>query len=227
MALAAGEGHRVVLVVATAGEEGEVEDGFLRSGQRLGEVRVAELRAAGRILGVARDSGMMFEPSNSRPNSFWEADVEAAAGALASILIEERADVLTVYDDNGGYGHPDHIQVHRVGRLAAQLAGTPRVFEATFEREMVAANQPGDTAGSPAGEVAVGKPAAEITTRVDVKSVLAVKEAAMRAHASQIAEDSWFLAMSPDRFEALFGTEWYIQVEPPAGDTPVLTDWLA
>ena len=90
------------------------------------------------MLGVARveflgyvDSGMVDTDTNGASGSFWSADVEEAAERLAAILREEDAEVLTCYDRIGGYGHPDHIQVHRVGRRAGELAGTPRVYEAT------------------------------------------------------------------------------------------------
>src|SRR5436190_20593502 len=109
MRKAADEGHRVVLVVATRGEVGEVPDGFLDDGEQLWERRVQETHAAAEILGAKRveflgyrDSGMMGEPTNDGPGTFWTADVEEAAQKLAAILLEEQADVLTVYDDNGG-----------------------------------------------------------------------------------------------------------------------------
>ncbi|MDQ4068224.1 MAG: PIG-L family deacetylase, partial [Actinomycetota bacterium] len=142
MAKAADEGHRVVLVVATRGEHGEVEEGFLDPGEPLWERRVKETQECAQILGVARveflgyvDSGMIGTPENDLPESFCQADVEEAAERLAAILMEERADVLTVYDENGGYGHPDHVQVHRVGLRAAELAGTPRVYMNTINRD--------------------------------------------------------------------------------------------
>ena len=122
MAREAAAGRRVVLVVATSGELGEVDDGFLDPGETLGERRAAELARAAEILGIAKveflgyhDSGMAGLPENDAPESFWSADVEEAAQRLAAILVGEDAEVLTVYDVNGGYGHPDHIQVHRVG----------------------------------------------------------------------------------------------------------------
>jgi LmbE family N-acetylglucosaminyl deacetylase len=142
MAAAADAGHRVVLVLATRGEHGEVDDGVLGEGETLAERRVLEVHAAAEILGVARvafldyvDSGMVGTPTNDEPGSFWSSDVEEAAQRLASVLREEQADVLTVYDAHGGYGHPDHIQVHRVGVRAAELAGTARVYEATMNRD--------------------------------------------------------------------------------------------
>ncbi|WP_026423031.1 PIG-L family deacetylase [Actinokineospora inagensis] len=222
MRKAADEGHRVVLVVATRGELGEVEDGFLAPGEDLTTRRVAETHAAAEILGVSRveflgytDSGMMGEPTNEIPGNFWTASVEEAATRLAAILTEESADVLTVYDDNGGYGHPDHIQVHRVGLRAAELAGTPRVYQATANRDEIderraAARAQGEDFGPPE-DMKIGKPAVELTARVDVTAYAGAKRAAMRAHASQIAEDSFFLALPDPAFALAFGTEWFIR----------------
>ena len=223
MARAAAAGHRVVLVTATAGDLGEVADGFLAPGETLAERRTAELAAAATILGVARteilgyrDSGMIGTPGNDDPECFWQADVDEAAARLAAILTEESADVLTVYDDHGNYGHPDHIQVHRVGIRAAELAGVGRVYEATVNRDQIGrllaeAAERGllelpdiEGVGSE-----MGLPESELTTAVDVSAHLDVKRAAMAAHASQIAETSFFLAMLPEAFAAAFSTEWY------------------
>src|SRR3954470_3967155 len=142
MAQLARGGHRVVMVTATKGEHGEVEDGFLSPGEELWQRRVVETAASAEILGVARheflgyvDSGMMGTPENEAANSFWGCDVEEAAGRLAAILRDEAPDVLVVYDDNGNYGHPDHIQVHRVGVRAAELAGVERVYEVTVDQD--------------------------------------------------------------------------------------------
>ncbi len=116
MAKASDDGHRVVLVVATKGEHGEVDEGILAPGEPLWPRRVQETLACAEILGVAGveflgyvDSGMMGTPENDLPGSFRKADVEEAAAGLAAILTEEKADVLTVYDENGNYGHPDHM----------------------------------------------------------------------------------------------------------------------
>ena len=83
-----------------------------------------------------RDSGMMGESTNDNPASFWQADLPEAAGKLAEILREENADLLITYDDNGGYGHPDHIQVHRVGARGG-VCRRVQVFEASFSREFM------------------------------------------------------------------------------------------
>ncbi|WP_031468437.1 PIG-L family deacetylase [Sciscionella sediminilitoris] len=230
---AADEGHRTVLVSATHGERGEIPEGFLAEGEQLASRRIAETRAAAEVLGVSRveflgyeDSGMvmgeaMQDESNFAPNAFWTASVEEAAERLATILREEQADVLTCYDEHGGYGHPDHIQVHRVGMLAAKLAGTPRVYQATQNRDQVLkamreyAERSGAENFEPPAEI--GMPEAELTTEVDVREYAGAKRAAMRAHASQIAEDSFFLAMPEEDFLRAFGTEWFIRVGTPAG----------
>ena len=223
MRAAADAGHRVVLVVATRGEHGEIVPGVLDEGETLAERRVAETHAAAAVLGVARveflgyvDSGMVDTETNGASGSFWSADVEEAAQRLVAILREEDADVLTCYDRIGGYGHPDHIQVHRVGRRAGELAGTPRVYEATsnrdeFRRMMAMAREAGQDAPDldPEG---FGSPEAELTTRVDVTPWLDAKRAAMRAHRSQIPDDSFFLTLDDERFALAFGTEWFIRV---------------
>ncbi|MBV8160662.1 MAG: PIG-L family deacetylase [Acidimicrobiia bacterium] len=226
LAKAASEGHRVVLVFGTRGEHGEVEDGFLDAGETLAERRVQETLRSAQILGAARveflgyvDSGMMGTPQNEEPASFWQADLEEAAARLASILAQEEADVLTVYDDHGVYGHPDHIQVHRVGVRAAELAGTRRVYESTGNRDAILAGMlearamgvelPGDL--DPNAFADFGVTDAEITTVVDVTDYLDVKRASMRAHASQIADTSFFLAIPEEFFARAFGQEWYIR----------------
>src|SRR2546423_4465279 len=241
MARAAAEGHRVVLVVATKGENGEVDAGYLDEGEALWERRVAETLRSAKVLGVARteflgyvDSGMMGTPENDAPDSFWQADVEEAAERLAVILREERADVLTVYDDNGGYGHPDHIQVHRVGVRAAELAGTPRVYQATMNRDHMLRGMRAFAEQNAEAKVEMpdieqeanfGKPESEITAAVDVMSYVDIKRQAMRAHASQIGEQSFFLTMPDDAFAHGFGTEWFIRAGAGPGITE--TDLLA
>lgn len=222
LAKAAAAGHRVVLVYATRGENGEVPDGFLRDGETLTERRTAETAAAAEILGAARveflgyiDSGMRNTPANDAPGSFWRADSGEAARRLEAILAEENARVLTIYDPNGGYGHPDHVKVNRVGLVAARLARTSRVFEATLNRDLIVRQRGERSANDPAlpdidgVDETMGLPEAELTTAVEVTSYLDRKRAAMAAHASQISDTSYFLSLSPDGFRQAFGTEWY------------------
>jgi LmbE family N-acetylglucosaminyl deacetylase len=241
IARAAAGGHRVVLVFATRGENGEVDDGFLRDGETLAERRVAETEAAASVLGASRvaflgytDSGMAGTPENDVAGSFWQADAEEAASRLAAILLEEDAEVLTVYDDHGGYDHPDHIQVHRVGIRAAELANTPHVYEATMNRdeikrfmvELSGAAEHGVTAREELGdpeELTMGMPAEMITTSVDVSEFVDTKRKALTEHRSQVDETSFFLAMPEEHFRLAFGTEWFIRRGAPAG---VTEDWI-
>jgi LmbE family N-acetylglucosaminyl deacetylase len=240
MRMASEQGHRVVLVVATRGEHGEIPEGFLADGEELWQRRVAETHASAEILGVHRteflgyvDSGMMGTPTNDEPGSFWTAPVEDAAQKLAALLREEDADALTCYDDIGGYGHPDHIQVHRVGMRAAELAGTPRVYQSTLNRDHMVRGMSTFAAEAAAAGFdmpdfsadSVGKPESDLTAAVDVSPYLEHKRRAMRAHTSQISEQSFFLAMPDNAFRHAFGTEWFIRDGHGPGITE--TDLLA
>lgn len=227
----AAEGHRVVLVTATRGELGEVPEGLLAEGEALPDRRVEELAEACRVLGIARqvflgynDSGMAGEDSNQRPGSFASADVDEAARLLADILEDEGADVLVAYDEHGGYGHPDHVMVHRVGLRAAELAGTHRVFMATIDRTYLQALMPSvqGTGIEITPEMTtmfetIGVSGTRVTTEIDVRGYLDIKRAAMRAHASQIGDTGFFLDMSDNVFTAVWGNEWYVRVRPDIG----------
>jgi LmbE family N-acetylglucosaminyl deacetylase len=155
---------------------------------------------------------------------------------LARILEEERADVLTVYDPNGVYGHPDHVQVHRVGVRAGELARTPRVVEGTMNRDhvlrliRVAADvfdsvDPGDRpTEEEVGELGVRE--SEITVAVDVREYALRKRHALAQHASQVPPDSFFLGIPDDAFVEAFGYEWFIRRDAPPGvqETDVFGD---
>ncbi|MEU8993735.1 PIG-L family deacetylase [Streptomyces caniferus] len=245
MARLAGQGHRVVLVLATAGERGLAPASSRERG--LGEVRRKEAHASARILGCSRvaflgyaDSGHTCAPAPARTGAepFASADVDEAAARLAALLTEERADLLTVYDPAGGYGHPDHVQVHRVGYRAARMAGTPVVLEATVDRTLLLR---GLRAASwvhrfppqfdrDSFRQAYGA-RAEITHRVPVKQHWRAKRASMSAHLSQAGggDSERTLAalgrLPGPAFRQVMGTEWYIQRGLPAG--PVLRDPLA
>jgi LmbE family N-acetylglucosaminyl deacetylase len=229
LARAAAEGHRVVLVMATVGEAGLAASADREDG-RLGERRLAELRDSARELGCARvewlgyaDSGMASDPSGA-PGSFADADVEEAAARLAAILDEEGADVLTVYDPAGGYGHPDHVQVHRVGTRAAGLAGTRVVLEATVDRRLLRralaliARLPGIPADFAPSRFAAAYSAPEVLThRVDVRRFARQKRAAMAAHATQAGADTGvrtlavLLRLPRPVFRWALGHEWYVE----------------
>jgi LmbE family N-acetylglucosaminyl deacetylase len=225
MARMVDEGHRVVLVTATDGALGEVPDGLLEPGETLAQRRARELDAACEVLGVSRhemlgfrDSGMAGEASNLDPSSFCQIDVDVAAAPLVAILEQEKADVIVYYDENGTYGHPDHIQVHNVGTRAAERAGVARRYMATVNRDYVrsladAAEEAGASVGPPRDMIKnLGVPGDRITTKVDVSAYVQRKRDAMRAHVSQISDSSFFLAMDDATFAATWGQEWYIHV---------------
>jgi LmbE family N-acetylglucosaminyl deacetylase len=238
MSKAADAGHTVVLVLGTRGEHGEPVDGVLAPGELLHDRRTTEAIESGRVLGASRvefldyvDSGMMGEPTNDAPDSFWRADLGQAAEKLAAILRDVSADVLVVYDDHGGYGHPDHIQVHRVGHRAAALLAAeghgPKVYEMTMNRDHIRRGMAAIVAQNPDAENpardfddSFGSSEDIITHAIDVSSYVDRKREAMAVHASQIPEDSFFLAMPIDVFGIAFGTEWFIDPVTSRHDEP-------
>jgi LmbE family N-acetylglucosaminyl deacetylase len=248
MARAAAQGHRVILVVATDGNEGLASSSFVADGQ-LGATRLDELRASARVLGVARvehlgyaDSGLGPETLPDPPGQqrFIAADPEAAAKLLADILVEESVDVLLTYDANGGYGHRDHVKAYAVATRAAELAGTPRVLHATVPRDTIcrAIALVGKVYRFPASfdpttfERAFS-PHSDITHRVNVMRYASAKQASMRAHASQASADSGadrtlaaFLRIPRPLYDVVFGHEWFVDPAHPEG-APVAGDVFA
>jgi LmbE family N-acetylglucosaminyl deacetylase len=231
LARASAEGHRVVLVVATNGDFGEVPDD-LGPGETLVDRRRAETMRSAAALGIHRvvwlgyqDSGMTGWEQNADPLAFVQAPVDEAAERLAAILREEAADVLTTYDWHGNYGHPDHVKVHTVGHRAADLAGTPSLFEATINRDAMVAMMAGNDAlgadfdpNGPADDGnPVGMPEAELTLRVDVSAYVDRKRESIKSHVSQVTDTGTFLDMPEEIFAVAFGTEWFIERGAPAG----------
>jgi N-acetyl-1-D-myo-inositol-2-amino-2-deoxy-alpha-D-glucopyranoside deacetylase len=212
MAKYAAEGARVTLVTCTLGELGEVIPpslAYLAAAKEdgLGEYRIGELTAACAELGVTdhrflggpgrwRDSGMMGTEGNDDPRCFWRADVDQAARALLDVIAEVRPQVLLTYDAHGAYGHPDHIQAHRVAWRACELAGpdAPEKFYATATLESGLA-----------------------TTEVEASAWFGAKLAAMRAHATQITVDPPFFALSDGVRRPASGTEYYTLLAGPRG----------
>lgn len=269
MAKYAAEGVQVTLVTCTRGEEGEIivpELAHLAADQDdgLGEYREKELADALAALGVTdqrwlggagryRDSGMMGTPANERPECFWRADLREAADHLVPVIREVRPQVLITYDDFGGYGHPDHIQAHRVATYAHALAGAPSyrmdlgepwdipkvywsaVPESLFREGLRRLRAADDTMTferlDPGGELPpTFVPDELITTRIDATAYVEHKAAAMRAHATQITVDGPFFALSNNIGNYIWGTECYRLVRGTPGPDPatgVETDLFA
>lgn len=235
MAKAVAAGHRVVLVVATSGGVGDADADVLDEGETLADHRRRETLASAEALGVARveflgygDSGLDGASPAPGTEAFAQVDPDAAAQRLAAVLDDEGADVLTSYDPNGGYGHPDHLQVHAVGRRAAALAGTPVLLEATVHREVIRAglelvsglglDLPPEW--NPSETDHWFTPGDAITHTIDVGEHLAAKRASMAAHASQATSSvsttrtlAQFLSLPEPFYAMAFGTEWFVQVD--------------
>ncbi|WP_411102052.1 N-acetyl-1-D-myo-inositol-2-amino-2-deoxy-alpha-D-glucopyranoside deacetylase [Streptomyces sp. cmx-4-9] len=256
MAKYAAEGVHVTLVTCTLGEEGEVIPPALAHlaadrDDTLGAHRTAELADAMAELGVTdhrflggpgrfRDSGMMGAPQNDRPEAFWSADVDEAAAYLVEVVREVRPQVLVTYDPDGGYGHPDHIQAHRVAMRAAELAaegayrrdlGDPHTIEKIYwnrvprsvvEEGFAALRAPGAAAAFPALATPADVPGVvedgRITTEIAGEDRhAAAKAAAMRAHATQVAVAGSVFALSNDLAQPLLTREFYERVAGPPG----------
>jgi len=237
MAGLAAQGHRVVLVVATAGENGLSETSVA---SRLGKVRAAELDASTAVLGCARvhhlgyaDSGLdgRAAPCPGSPPPFAQVPVSEAAAAVAGILREEHADLITGYDAAGGYGHPDHLQVHHVAAEAARLAGIEVLLEATVDRALLlrALRLIGAVYPLPAGADARAlanayAPPEAITQRINVRPWARAKRAALAAHASQttggdtLRTVAALSALPLPLFRRILGVEWYIRRTPSEED---------
>ncbi|MET9389747.1 N-acetyl-1-D-myo-inositol-2-amino-2-deoxy-alpha-D-glucopyranoside deacetylase [Streptomyces sp. NPDC006624] len=244
MARYAAEGAHVTLVTCTLGERGEVIPPELAhlAGVALGRHRRGELAEAMALLGVRdvrllggagrySDSGMMGLPDNDDPACFWRADVDEAAAHLAEVILEVRPQVLVTYDDHGGYGHPDHIQAHRVALRAADLAAEsgwriPKVYYNRVPRPVVEeafARLREELPGTPFAKAAAvddvpGVVAEErITTVIDGTAHAAAKAAAMRAHATQITVAEPYFMLSNELAQPILTTEYYELVRGERG----------
>ncbi len=228
ISLLVAQGVRTVVVVATGGERG---DGSLATS--LSEVRAAEAEAACRILGVDALHFLGYTDSSTEEGGrsgfdvFHTAPVGEAALRLARLLRDERATALVTYDDGGIYAHPDHLAVHRVGAMAAELADVGSVYEATVDREylhFVETHLVGHAIEWLLGEDAVpatnraplGVPTVMVSTTVDVRVAIARKRAAIAAHASQLPPGAAIHQMDDETFAAVYGFEWFIR-HGPAG----------
>ncbi|MFJ7332254.1 N-acetyl-1-D-myo-inositol-2-amino-2-deoxy-alpha-D-glucopyranoside deacetylase [Streptomyces sp. NPDC101110] len=254
MARYAAEGAHVTLVTCTLGERGEVIPPELAhlSGAALGQHRRRELTAALTELGVRdfrllggagrySDSGMMGLPDNDDPGCFWQADIDEAAGHLVEVIREVRPQVLVTYDENGGYGHPDHIQAHRVAMRAVQLsadAGLPvpkvywnrvprPVLEESFARLREDLSGTSFTKVADIDDVPGVVPEERVTTAIDGTAHAAAKAAAMRAHVTQITVDGPYFVLSNELAQPILTTEYYELVRGEAGPGERETDLFA
>ncbi|UYP20273.1 PIG-L family deacetylase [Rhodococcus sp. Z13] len=225
---AADAGHRVVLVVATDGSRGEYPDGLLAPGESLAARRMKELEHSARALGASRvvtlgygDSGMAGTAGNHDPEAFANADPREVGARLATVIEQERADVVTIYDEHGGYGHPDHVQVHRAGVHAERITGHDAVYEASTNRDhlkrllAMLPQAPEDV--RPPDLETFGLPESELTTAVDVSAALGAKRAAMVGYESQIGDFGPMLELPEDHLRAAFGIEWFRRRGLPPG----------
>jgi len=261
MARYVAEGASVTLLTCTLGEEGEIlvpELAQLAADQadQLGGYRIWELRAAMAALGVTdirflggpgryRDSGMMGTPANEHPRAFWNADLDEAVAHAVAVVREVRPQVVVTYDQNGGYGHPDHIQAHRVAMAAVDAAAdagyrpdlgpaweVAKVYWCCVPRSVL---QEGIEALARAGEETLfgGVTSAddipfavsdeEVAAAVDGRAFADRKDAAMRAHPTQITVDGPFFALSNNLGQEVLGIEYYRLVHGkrgPAGAGP-------
>lgn len=253
MAFYAAAGAHVTLVTCTLGEEGEILLPALAHlaadrEDRLGEWRIGELERACAALGVRdhrflggagrwRDSGMLGTPQNDDPRCFWQSDPAEPTAALVAVVREVRPQVVAGYDENGGYGHPDHIRAHEVMLAAVDAAADPayrselgeawtvsKVYYGVVPRSVLAEGLARlETAGTPFATVAsvddlpFGVADDLVTTRIDGSDHLAAKVAAMRAHATQIATDGPFFALADGVGQVSFAAEHYRRVRGVAG----------
>jgi LmbE family N-acetylglucosaminyl deacetylase len=238
LARCAAEGIRTVLVTCTDGQCGDGPGGVKPGApghdpDAVAAVRRKELERSCSILGVDHlellgyvDSGMMGWPTNEAPGSFWNTPVQDAAARLATLLRQYRPDVVVTYDENGFYGHPDHIQAHRITMAAADLLAdsgipaklywttVPRTAMAEFADAVRAAG--GDWEEPGPDDPVIGLPDADISSWIDVHKFAEQKFRALGAHASQL-DNAFFLRVGLDRFRELFGVETFVRVRDTSG----------
>ena len=239
MALYAALGADVTLVTCTRGEEGEVlvkdlEHLAAHQSDSLGDHRVKELALAMKALGISdhrflgegrikyRDSGMMGTEPNNRPDVFWQANFDEATDDLVKVIEEVKPHVLITYDEIGGYGHPDHIQAHRVAMSAAEKSvwNIQKIYWNVMPKSVI---QEGIDAMKKIGSDFFGAEKAEdlpfakddsfVHAMVDGNAYVEQKMDAMRAHATQIEVDGPFFALSNNLGLQVWGHEYYTLVK--------------
>jgi len=239
MAMYAALGADVTLVTCTRGEEGEVLVPALAhlaasATDSLGTHRVGELAEAMQALGIAdhrflgdtakqyRDSGMMGTEPNKRLDTFWNANFDEATSYLVKVIEEVKPHVLITYDEIGGYGHPDHIQAHRVAMAASEKSSwdIPKIYWNVMPKSVI---QEGIDAMKKIGSDFMGAESADdlpfakddsfVHARIDGNNYVNQKMDAMRAHATQIEVDGPFFALSNNLGLQVWGFEYYTLVK--------------
>jgi len=235
LAMYSAQGIRTVLVTCTDGGCGDGPGG-VKPGEpghehdAVVELRRTELEASCQVLGVSHlelldypDSGMMGWPTNDAPGSFWSTPVDDAAARLAALFERYQPDVVITYDEVGFYGHPDHIQAHRITMRAAELTGIPKkVYWTTMPRSRIGRfeeilEEIGFTEweepdiGEDGEELELGLPDEQITTWVDARDFAEQKFKSLEAHASQ-SENILFLQMGVERLAEIMGVETFVRV---------------
>ena len=239
MAMYAALGAHVTLITCTRGEEGEVlvpELAHIAASDKdeLGAHREIELADAMKALGVTdfrflgapdisyRDSGMMDTPPNNRPDVFWQADLDTAARILVDVIEEIKPHILITYDEIGGYGHPDHIQAHRVAMRASELSlwQIQKIYWNTIPKSVIAQSMEkmkeigSDFFGAESiDDIPFAKDDEFVTTLIHGAEYVDSKMAAMKAHETQIALDGPFFALSNNLGMQIWGDEYYTLVK--------------
>ncbi len=238
LAKSAQQGDRVVVVYCTNGEAGEMHDEDLVADEaipRLGEIRMEEARKACALLGVTdvmflgyRDSGMKDTEENTHPAAFANAALDEATERLIGIIRTTQPQVMIAYDEEGGYGHPDHIMAHRIAVEAFQkLQGEPdaprKLYYSArsregFRRYVEAIKEHGLTVPWIDGDFnfdEYGVPDAEITAHIDVEPFVGLKKQALAVHRTQIRPDFFYLQIPDEALAAGSGVEYFVRVLPP------------
>ncbi|HEX3388590.1 MAG TPA: PIG-L family deacetylase [Streptosporangiaceae bacterium] len=241
------EGIRTVVVTCTNGELGDAPGGVKpgtdgHDEQEVAEIRLAELRESAKHLGVTdlellgyHDSGMVEWEYKSRPDAFCNVPLDVVAARIGGLIERYQPQVVVTYDPDGAYQHPDHVHASRAAIEAVALTGIPAklylaVMPISKWREMFdalkesGAEVPDDREFSPEMIQQMEDAERRITTTVDIRPVLARKQAALMAHASQISE-SWFSRIPPEIGERVFGEESFIRAKDSTG-APVPEDDL-
>ena len=237
----AAEGVRTVLVTCTNGELGDGSGG-VKPGQpghtekEVAALRLEELEASCAALGVSRlellgyqDSGMMGWPQNDAPGAFWRVGLEEPARRLAGLMELHRPRVVVTYDENGFYGHPDHIQAHRVTVAAIERCGVPdklyypAVPASAIPRLAEALETRGVEVPEEIADARFGTPDGKIGAIVDCSAFTAAKFASLAAHASQ-AENIFFLSLGEEVFGEVFSEEAFVRARDRTGQTGVEDD---